>query len=312
MIVDLWSGILRRVGSAADASWVLRHHRELWIRLLVLALLCQVVPLSAGCGGAAPVTSVPVIKATTPLSSGALFCPDEYLKWSLRWKGLEAASTEMITGRPGLIGGRDAIIVHSLTRSSELAAIFREVREELTSQISLLTALSIQNRSNTVEDGASELLDVKFASDDTSYTADLHGTVDPRQWTQEAPATTDLHSFLARLRLWDGEPAEGAFGFVQSGRSHFRVDLARAGRASIETILGKVPAIRVHGRATRLFKDGKKVPDPAVREFTLWRSDDERFLPLRFEVETRLGVVRGTLVDFRQPDISACLQVSPT
>jgi hypothetical protein len=244
--------------------------------------------------------------ATHPLPADSFYCPDEYLKWTLRWNGIEAASTEMVTGKPGEIGEERAIIVYSLSRSSELATIFREVREELSSQISLRTGRPLRNESNISEDGDEESLRIEFGTQ--GYSASLRDGGESTDWKiDDAGEGGDLHTFLARLRMWDGRPSSGVLAIVQNGRRHYRVDLARGGTEVIKTPMGKVPTIRIHGQATSLRKDGEALEKPEERAFTLWRSDDGRFLPLRFEVETRLGQVRGTLVEARQPESDRCI-----
>lgn len=274
-----------------------------WCALLAVTLGL----LAPSCGGRARTRHAP-FTSTDVLRSDALFCPGEYLKWSLDWKGVRGATSELITGQPGEVGGRPAIIVHSLSRTSEFASIFREVREELTSQISLETGQVLRNDSQTVEDDQTELLEVRYS--DASYRASLQGTVKQRRWTQSASHDIDdLHTILATLRTWKGVPATGAFAYVQSGRSYYRMEVIMAGTEEIRTSVGTHKAVLLHGHATRLRQDGKTIDRPQIRQFSMWRSDDERFLPLRFEVETRLGTVRGSLVQFQQPSVQDCIRV---
>ncbi len=276
------------------------------LAVLAWALLCLGLPPISGCGSRRPSIEPPPIVAGGLLPAEAMYCPDEYLRWSLRWRGIEAASTEMMSGRPGEIGGEAAIIVYSLSRSSELAAIFREVREELSSQISLVDGNPIRNESNFTEDGELESLDVEFAKE--GYSASLRESGQDVTWTvKSADRALDLHTFLARLRVWQGEA--GASALVQNGRRHYQVDLVVGGKEVITTQETRVPTIRIHGKATRLRKEGEPLDQPETRVFTLWRSDDARMLPLRFELETRLGDVRGSLVEFRQPELHTCLRI---
>lgn len=239
------------------------------------------------------------------LPKPGFYCPNEYLKWSLRWKGLEAATTEFVTGAPGVIAGQDAIVVFSRSQSSELASVFREVSEELTSQVSLETGGPLSNESLAVEEGEREHLVVTF-SPDQGYESKLSGSVKQHTWTMNGKAS-DFHTFFARLRLWDGSPASGVQTFVQNGRSHYEISLVKGSAKPLSTILGKVPAIAIHGQAKRIYMDGEKSTNSDVLAFTVWRSDDGKFVPLRFDVETRLGFVRGTLVDMRAPDSGVCL-----
>lgn len=273
-----------------------------------MSVICQGLPLVAGCGSTAPAIVVPDLGASSAMSTEGFYCPEEYLKWSLRWKGIEAASTEMVTGKPGEIGGEPAIIVYSLSRSSELATIFRDVREELTSQVSLKSGAPLNNESTLTEDGSSELLRIQFGSE--GYSASLRDQGESSSWTIAGEGDeSDLHTFIARMRFWDGLPASGVSARLQNGRRHYRVDLAKGGTERIRTPMGEHASIRIHGKATRLRQDGKKAANAEVRNFTVWRSDDGRFLPLRFETETRLGKVRGTLVDARQPESDRCIYV---
>lgn len=308
--VDLWQGILRSSHAPEDACPVFLGQTDKKSFLHTLIVLCLLVPLLSQCGSSPRTRSVPALEPTAPLRAKAFYCPEEYLKWSLKWKGIEGASTEMVTGQPGVIDKIPAIIVYSVTRSSEVAAIFREVREELTSQISLADGRVIRNNSDTTEDGQNDLVHVAFSEKNRSYSLKLHGSVAEQSWNQrEEHEIGDLHSFLAEVRAWDGAPETGSFAFMQSGRSHFRVAIAKAGSETLKTALGEIPSIRLYGTAIRLAKDGKATPHSAPRSFTLWRSDDERFLPLRFEVDTRLGAVRGTLQEYRQPNPAACITV---
>lgn len=276
---------------------------------MAIVAICQGLPLLASCGSSPPSIVAPQMDGTnSPLPSDSFYCPDEYLKWTIRWKGIEAASTEMVTGQAGEIGGKAAIIVYSRSQSSELANIFRDVRDELTSRVSLITGRPLSNESTLTEEGASELLQVKFGSE--GYNASLRDGDESGAWTISSEgAVVDMHSFVARLRFWDGLPASGVRILMQSGRRHYRVDLAKGGQEVISTPMGQQTAIRIHGLATRLRFDGKQVVQAEERTFTVWRSEDGRYLPLRFETETRLGKVRGTLVDVRQPETDRCIHV---
>tara|TARA_R110002096_G_scaffold436100_1_gene667736 strand:- start:104136 stop:105008 length:873 start_codon:yes stop_codon:yes gene_type:complete len=264
----------------------------------------------AGCGASQVAQAPSTISPEASLPKEGIYCPDEYLKWSLRWKGLEAATTELVTGAPGVIAGQDAIVVFSRTQSSELASVFREVSEEMTSQVSLETGRPLSNESLAVEEGEREHVVVTFGPEQ-GYTSKLSGNVKQHSWTTNGKSS-DFHTFFARLRMWDGSPASGVQTFVQNGRSHYEVSLVKGIAKPISTILGKVPAIAIHGQAKRLYMDGKKSTDSDVLAFTLWRSDDGRFVPLRFDVETRLGSVRGTLVDVRASDSGVCLTAPTT
>jgi len=226
----------------------------------------------------------------------------------LRWKGIEAATTEVVTGKPGVVGGEPAIVVYSESRTSELAAIFKEVTEQLTTTISLETGRPLRAEAMTVEDGQRSALDVIFDPSGSSYHSKFRDDEKRTNWIQKGEVA-ELHSFLARLRAWDGAPAAGTVLFVQDGRSYYRVLLKRGKGKTLTLGTESIPAVRIYGSATRLRTDGKERAHSDPRDFVFWRSDDGRFLPLLFEVDTRVGRVYGTLSDYRQGDSSRCLRV---
>lgn len=188
--------------------------------------------------------------------------------------------------------------------------MFREVREELTSEISLESGRPISNSGDAWEDKDRELTEVEFDASGEGYDAKLSTNfMGGRSWHHNGETKIhDLHSFMAAYRGWQAKPGTRGKAFVQNGRSLYQVDLAMAGPDSVRSkMLGKVAAIRLQGTSRRVVMDGKKVPDGKELAFTIWRSDDSRQLPLRFEVDTRWGIVRGELVDFRHPVDLACV-----
>ncbi len=246
------------------------------------------------------------------LDTGGIYCPGEYMSWSLTWRGLQGATTQLVVGERGVIDGQEAIIVKSSSQTSELANVFHRVREELRSDISLVDGLPLQNSGDAKEDDERELTEVEFLPGNSSYQAKLSTNVgDGKEWLHKGEHKIhDLHSFLSVLRSWDAAPGSKGIAFVQNGRSLYRVELAIGNSTSLNATIGKTAAFVLKGRAYRVFMDGELLEKGREHSFTVWRSDDNRYLPLRFEVGTRLGVVRGELVDYRQPATSACIATS--
>ena len=279
-----------------------------WCVIFTTLILLLALP---SCGGtSAPLAHPELVSSSVPLVSEGFYCPKEYLTWSLKWKGLKGASTQLATGEVGEIDSVPAIIVYSISRSSELASMFRSVSEELTSHVSLETGRPIQNNSTVVEDDETELLTMKYLKAGFGYQATFDSAKRKHAWSQEAQSTIhDVHTILAQLRIWDASSGTGGFTMVQSGRSFYRLQLMVSETEMIRTPVGRIEAVRIEGQATRLRKDGKDLRPPTVRQFRLWRSNDERFLPLRFEAETRFGMIRGALEQFQQPNLSKCIRV---
>ncbi len=281
-------------------------------------LVCSLLLSSAGaCGGKSSPASVAIpppdpSKPVVSLSSGGFYCPSEYLSWSLTWRGLRGATTQMVVGEPGVISGQDAIVVRSSSKSSPLATMFREVREELTSEISLESGQPVSNIGDAWEDKKRELTEIQYDADAKGFVTKLSTNfMGGQSWHyQNESKVNDLHSFLAVFRQWQAEPGTRGQAYVQNGRSVFQVELAVVGPESVTSdATGKTAAIRLQGMSKRIFMDGKKVLDGNEFDFSIWRSDDSRFLPLRFEVETRLGTIRGELVEYRHAPDMKCVVI---
>jgi len=240
------------------------------------------------------------------LTNESLYVPGEYLAWSVKWKGLSGGVTRWVIGEPGMLDGRKTIICKSETRGDGLIAVFKHVREELTTVIDLDHGGPSRSASIIEEGRGVENLDVSFNG--LSYHAKMRikGDDQERTWEQAVPDgkghTDDLHTAMGHLRLWNPPTGTRGYLYAQSGQSFYKVQVVAAGREQIRTEAGDFATVRMEGTADLISWRGIPPKKPKQRRFTAWFSDDDYHLPVRIVGETAFGDVYADLAEFARPE----------
>lgn len=267
---------------------------------MVLAVACST------CGSSSKRTQPPAaVDESIPahlLGGEALYVAGEYLSFKVKWKGFAGGSTQIISGQPGVEGGRNAIVIRSITATEGLVAVFKRLRDELTTVIDLDSGAPISSQ-NAIESGRDlRRIDITFG--DRMFTLEHAPSDGPREsWKQvipdDGPWAHDLHSMLGHLRAWDPKPGARGFGYVQSARTFFRFDVVAAGREAIETEAGSFEAMRIEGVAKALNRNGAPLKEPLERKLTVWISTGAQRVPVRLQAETEYGDLYAVLVEHR-------------
>ena len=273
-----------------------------------LALLTTVA-LAVACGGSSfDRRSLPPAPdpdaAPEQLATESLFVSGEYLAWSVKWKGLAGGITRWVIGQPGTLDGRAAIIAKSETKGDGLVAVFKHIRDELTTVIDLSSGAPLRSAS-VIEDGRKvEYLDATFAARGYDAVMRVKGDDEPHTWHQELPEhahADDLSTAMAHLRRWTPPTGTRGYLYAQSGQSFYRIEIVAAGREPVRTNAGAFDTVRLEGTATLMSWRGGPPPAPKQRRFTMWFSEDERHLPVRIVGETAFGDVYAELTEFSRP-----------
>jgi hypothetical protein len=285
----------------------------------VLALVTGlVVSTSAACGagggtsGRASETAAP--PSTGPpaaiASSRTTFFAGEQMTFELSLRGITGGEASLAVGEPGSADGRRQIIVRSRVQSAGIAAMFKEVRDEVTTSIDLASSRPLTHHAEVKFGKREATIDTRFAdgavgSFELAYTPRGGKVRRLRQAMPADQAAFDLHAALGALRAWS--PAEGdqVFLYALAGRQLWQLTLRMTGRDEIKTALGKNKARRIDGVARRVTRDLRADRRKPARHFTVWLSDDEQRLPLVTEAKTEYGAVKAELVEYHRPDAAA-------
>ena len=272
----------------------------------------------AACGSTAsdkPSVPPPPDPGAAPVHLGgeSLFIPGEFLAWQVKWKGMAGGSTQLMVGQPGTLGGKQAVIVRSETRGDGLIAVFRHLRDEITTVIDLEDGTPIRNE-GIVEEGRSVWqVVVQFGAG--AYDLLLRVDDTEKRWKQIVPdgaPVQDWQAALGFMRVWNPEPGTRGYFYAQSGQSFYRVEVAAAGHEEVRLELGSFDCQRIEGLAHRLDKRGVPVPDAEPREFSLWFTDDDRSLPVKILAQTSFGDVYAELLEFQQPGDAIPIWIRPS
>ena len=275
---------------------------------LVSLLAAGLAACGAGAGGKAsndpppkmgPPTALPVV--------GGVFRPGESMRFELSLRGIVGGEATVAVGSPGLVEGKRVIIVRSRVQSAGVVAVFKEVKDEVTTWVDLDTGLPLEHMA-AVKFGKKEMtIETKFAggvAGSFDLAVSRPGVYSRRVAHQSMPADIaafDAHSVIGALRAWRAEEGQHAYFFALVGRHLWQNTVRLTQHERVRTRLGRFDALRIDGVARRLTRDLREDPRKPPRYYTLWMSDDDQHLPLLVTGKTEYGEVKAELVDYTAP-----------
>ncbi|HLU68759.1 MAG TPA: DUF3108 domain-containing protein [Kofleriaceae bacterium] len=254
-------------------------------------------------GEAAPPPGPPTALPVT----GGLFVPGESMRFELSLRGVLGGEATIAVGQPGIVDGNRVIIVRSRVESAGVVAMFKEVRDEVTSWIDLDSGLPLGHRAHVKFGDKESIIETKFAGGlGGSFRVEVQRVRSQRKrvYHQTMPADLaafDGHSVIGAMRAWQAEEGQHSYFYVLIGRRLWQNTIRLTGRERVRTKLGRTDALRIDGVARRLTSDLREDRRKPPRYYTLWLSDDERRLPLLVEGKTEYGAVRAELVEHEAP-----------
>jgi hypothetical protein len=277
---------------------------------VMASLVClSLAACGAVAGGSAKISEAPETYGPPAAlnEQRALFFAGEQMTFELSLRGITGGEATVAVGEPGTIDGRSQIIVRSRVESAGVAAIFKEVRDEITTSIDLATARPIAHRAQVKFGDKESIIETQFAGGAVgSFELDYaRKGAEPRRLRQAMPsdqAAFDMHSAIGAIRAWAPVDGEHVFFYALAGRQLWQLTLRMTGREPVKTKLGRYPALRIDGVARRVTRDLRADPRRPARHFTVWLSDDASRLPLVTEGKTEYGDVKAELVDYQRPD----------
>jgi hypothetical protein len=281
---------------------------------IVTALFAFAAPSGCGASGSSgrsgadvppppgPPTALPVV--------GGVFLPGEEMRFELSLRGVLGGEAALAVGQAGRVAGDRVVIVSSRVESAGVVAMFRQVRDEVTTWIHLDTGLPIQHSAHVRFGRKESFVETKFAGgkpggfDVMVRSGRDAGRALTRVLHQAMPAEQaafDPHAVIGALRAWRPEQGQHAYFFVLIGRQLWQNTVRLTGHERRRTRLGQFQALRIDGVARRLTRDLREVRGKPARYYTMWISDDETRLPLLIEGKTEYGDVKAELVEYHAP-----------
>ncbi len=263
---------------------------------------------ATGTGGKASDEAPPNVGPPTALPVvGGIFRPGESMRFELSLRGIVGGEASVAVGSPGLVDGKRVIIVRSRVESAGVVAVFKEVKDEVTTWVDLDTGLPLEHQASVKFGPKAMTVETKFAggsagSFDVAVTRS--GSEVRRVAHQSMPADIaafDAHSVIGALRAWRAEEGQHAYFFALVGRHLWQNTVRLTQHERVRTRLGRFDALRIDGVARRLTRDLREDPRKPPRYYTMWLSDDDQHLPLLVTGKTEYGEVKAELVEYTAP-----------
>ncbi|HSD89944.1 MAG TPA: DUF3108 domain-containing protein, partial [Kofleriaceae bacterium] len=200
-----------------------------------------------------------------------------------------------------------AIVVQAGAESTGVAALVKQVHSEFVSWLDMTTGDSLLFRvtersggeDSPVEHNEAHLDEYADGTFPVATKTEEGQDINEKQVAPRRP--TDFIAFLIGLRNWDGKTGEHRQLDVVRSRYIWRTEITLAGRKTVGTDLGDLPAVRFDAVAQRLMRDGSIDKGTEPRHFTIWISDDADRVPLILVAESEYGDIRMDIVDYTSP-----------
>lgn len=230
-----------------------------------------------------------------PLDAG------EQLKYRVSWAIVPGA------GEINVTAARDAndpsrLLITSTTETRGLAHLLLpfNAADDSLYDIKSGRLISLHERSNTRGKHAEHMVTFDYAQRQAIY-ADMGATV-PRYLPMPAGGPSDLITALLETRTWNLKPGEARDALVLFNDDFYLLTIHALRYENISGELGDFRTLVLEPRMEKTEPKGMFRKGSTVR---VWISQDERRLPVMFEVEFKIGTGTAELVSYTPPTATA-------
>jgi Protein of unknown function (DUF3108) len=234
--------------------------------------------------------------------------PGERMTYRVTVLKVEVAEFTIAIGEPKKFGNYSAIAIRAAAHTSGIAALVRNVKAEFTSFVDAATGRALAFRVEETagkDDSTVETMDVRFLElADGKFPVTMIRPADdddaPPTKLVEQQVTTgvpvDLLTLLMQLRSWE-KPGKRTVEAVRS-RYIWRTEIRLAGRETVKTELGNLPALRFEAESRRINRNGTYDQSVEPRKLEIWISDDADRVPIKIVAPTEYGQVVMSIAEY--------------
>lgn len=240
---------------------------------------------------------VSLVSAAFAQSELALQAGEE-LTYSVRWAVLPSAGQIRIAAAAAAspTGPQLNISTHTQTRGIARALLSFQAHAESLFDVRSGQILSLHETSDTRSKHTDYSVQFDHANHRALYTGRGATTARPLELPEGEPA--DLITTLMKTRLWDLEPGQSRDVLVSYRDEFYELTVHALRVEKVTTPVGAFDTVVLEPRMEKTAPKGMFKRGAAVR---VWVSQDARRLPVRFQVEFKIGTGVATLVQYTPP-----------
>lgn len=239
---------------------------------------------------------------TLPLQDG------ERLTYRVSWAIVPGAGEINISARQDAASKQ--LIVTTKTATRGLARMLLPFEAEANSIFDLKTGklLTLHEASLAKGKRSSHTVTFDYAARIATYTTS-GGTEGPRQIPIPPGDPSDLMMGLLQTRSWDLKPGQKRDILVLFDDDFYELTIHMARYEDVETPVGKFRTVVLEPRMDKTPPKGMFRRGSSVR---IWIAQDSHRLPVKFEVEFKIGTGTATLQSYRAPPPATATATSRT
>lgn len=256
---------------------------------MIFRLLKRLRPLTLMFLGLGVASALPATPAALPLQDG------EELSYRVSWAIVPGAGEIDISARKDAAANQ--LIVTTRTATRRLAKLLLPFEAEASSVFDLETGklLSLQETSVTKGKPGSHRVTFNYESRIATYTEPGE---EPRQIPIPPGDPTDLMMGLLQTRSWDLKPGQKRDALVLFDDDFYELTIHMARYEDVETPVGRFRTVVLEPRMDKTPPKGMFRRGSSVR---IWIAQDSHRLPVKFEVEFKIGTGTATLHSYKPP-----------
>ena len=243
----------------------------------------------------------PLVLLTRLAAAPALPLQDgEQLTYRVSWAIVPGAGEIKISAKADPAGNR--LIVTTNTATRRLAKMLLPFEAEANSIFDLQTGklLSLRETSMTKGKRSEHTMTFDHASRVATYATIGAPPVAPRQIPIPEGDPTDLMMGLLQTRSWNLKPGQKQDALVLFDDDFYELTIHMARYEDVQTPLGKFRTIVLEPRMDKTAPKGMFRRGSSVR---VWIAQDDHRLPVKFEVEFKIGTGTATLEAYEGPSV---------
>lgn len=223
--------------------------------------------------------------------------PGEQLVYRVSWAVVPGAGEIKITAEnESAAPQRMKVTTQTSTRRLARMLLTFDATSEAIFDVKSGQMISLHEKSSQGEKRAEHTVLFDYAARGANYQGANDKT--PRALAMPAGDPTDLIMALMQTRSWDMKSGDKREALVLFDDDFYELTIHYAREEEVRTPLGKFKTVVLEPRMDRgtpkgMFKRGSKV--------RVWISQDERHLPVKFEVEFKIGTGTAVLESYTPP-----------